>query len=170
MLAIEARHFPRRLSVGRPLFQVEPFVARLLALRHSDLGFDSPVFPIELQDDERPARDVRQAIEFVDLAAVEEELAHALRGRNFVARALIGLDVGAVEKGFAFFDPGEGVADIGFAGADRFDLAALQFDPGLVALEDVKIAERLAIEKRSQRAWSARTGARDAITPRRARL
>ena len=32
------------------------------------------------------------------------------------------------------------------ASADRFDLAAFQFDPGLVALEDVKIAKRLAIE------------------------
>jgi hypothetical protein len=85
-------------------------------------------------------------MEFVDLAAVEEELAYALRRGNLVARALIRLDVGAVEKGFAFFDPGEGVADIGFAGADRFDLAALQFDASLVALEDVKIAERLAIE------------------------
>ena len=77
------------------------------------------------------ARDGRQAIEFVDFVLVQEEASHAFRRRDFVAGLLVGLDVGVVEKGLAFLDPGKGVADICFAGADRFDLAAFQLDPRL---------------------------------------
>jgi hypothetical protein len=60
----------------------------------------------------------------------------------------VGLDVSIVEKSFAVLDASKGVADVGFADADRFDLASFQLDTGLVALEDVKIAQRLAIKDR----------------------
>src|SRR5438045_3984278 len=63
-----------------------------------------------------------------------------------MAGTLVRLDVGAVKKGFVLFNPGEGVADIRFAGADRFDLAPLQLHSGFEALEDVEITQRLAIE------------------------
>ena len=69
------------------------------------------------------------------------------RGR-LVARLRIRLDIGAVEKSLAFFNPGKGVADVGFAGPDRFDLATCEFEPGFVALEDMKIAQRFAVENR----------------------
>ena len=58
------------------------------------------------------------------------------------------LNVGVVEKSLAVLYPRESVADVGFAGPNRFNLAALQLDTGFVALEDMKIAERLAIEDR----------------------
>jgi len=61
---------------------------------------------------------------------------------------LVGLDVSIVEKGFAVLDASKGVADVGFAGADGFDLASFQLDSGFVALEHVKIAQRLAIKDR----------------------
>src|SRR5437016_4462906 len=85
-------------------------------------------------------------MKLVDLLPMEQELAHPFRCRHIVAGALVGLNVGVIEKGLAFLDPGKGVADVGFAGADRFDLAAFQFDTGLVSLENVKIAQRFAIQ------------------------
>ena len=65
-----------------------------------------------------------------------------------MAGALIWLNVGVVEKSFAIFDAREGVTDVRFAGADGFDLTALQRDASLVALENVIIAQRLAIKNR----------------------
>ncbi len=65
-----------------------------------------------------------------------------------MAGALIRLNVGVVEKSFAIFDASEGVTDVRFASADGFDLTALQLDASLVALENVIIAQRLAIKNR----------------------
>jgi hypothetical protein len=45
-----------------------------------------------------------------------------------------------------FLDLRKRVANVCLAGADRFNLAALQLDARFVALEDVKIAQRFAIE------------------------
>ncbi len=60
----------------------------------------------------------------------------------------VGLNVSIVEKRLAVLDPRESITDVGLAGADGFNLAAFQLDTGFVALEDVKIAERLAIKDR----------------------
>src|SRR6266849_4873502 len=65
-----------------------------------------------------------------------------------MAGALIWLNVGVVEKSFAIFDAREGVTDVRFASTDGFDLTALQLDASLVALENVIIAQRLAIKNR----------------------
>src|SRR3981081_571160 len=58
------------------------------------------------------------------------------------------LNVGVVEKCFAILDPCESIADVGFAGADGFYFAAFQLDACFVAIEDMKIAKRLAIKDR----------------------
>src|SRR4051795_3552691 len=79
---------------------------------------------------------------------MQEQLAHALRCWNFVTGALVGLDIRIVEKGLAVLDSGKSIADVGFTGADRLYFASLQFDAGLVALDDVKITESLPIENR----------------------
>src|SRR6266404_1300114 len=65
-----------------------------------------------------------------------------------MAGALIWLNVGVVEKSFAIFDAREGVTDIRLASADGFNLTAFQLDASLVALENVIIAQCLAIENR----------------------
>jgi hypothetical protein len=43
--------------------------------------------------------------------------------------AFVRLDVGVVEESFTILNPGEGIADVGLAGTDRFDLAALSSMP-----------------------------------------
>src|SRR5205085_8475881 len=80
--------------------------------------------------------------------AVEQKFPNAFRGGNFVAGALVRLDIGVVEECFAFLNSDKRVGNVGLAGADRFDLAALELDAGFVALEDVKIAQRFAVEDR----------------------
>ena len=68
----------------------------------------------------------------------------------------VGLDIGVVKKGFALVDAGEGIADVRLAGANRLYLAAFELNPSFVAIEDVKIAQGLAINYRlgsHDRAW-----------------
>jgi hypothetical protein len=65
-----------------------------------------------------------------------------------VTCTFVGLDVGIIEEGLTILDAREGVVDVGFAGPDRFDLAAFEFKPGFVALKDMKIAQRFAVENR----------------------
>src|SRR5437763_9737607 len=125
MFAIEAGDFARGLALNRPLLDVGAFVVRDLALADAELGFQFSVFPIELQDNEGAAFDLGLAIKFVDLLAVKQKFADALRARNFVTRFFVGLDVGVVEKSLAVIDSGKGIADVGFARANGFDLAAL---------------------------------------------
>src|SRR5437762_7905791 len=79
---------------------------------------------------------------------MKQKLARAFWRRDFVAGLCVRLDVGVVEESFAFLDAGKSIADICLTGTDRFDLAALQLDAGFIALENVKIAQRLAIKNR----------------------
>ena len=118
MLAIESRHFPRHLSIGRPLFQIEPLVARVLALSHAELGLDPPVLPIKFQHDQGSPGDIRQAVELVDLLSMEKEFSDPLWIGNVVTRLRIRLDIGAIEKRLSVFDPGEGVANVRLAGTN----------------------------------------------------
>jgi len=60
----------------------------------------------------------------------------------------VGLNVCIVEKCLAVLDPRESITDVSFASADGFYFAAFQLDAGFVAIEDMKIAERLAIKDR----------------------
>src|SRR5438270_6685309 len=79
---------------------------------------------------------------------MKEKFSDAFRRRDFMARAFVRLDIGIIKKRFALLDADERVGDVGLAGADRFYFAAFEFDAGFVALEDVKIAERFAVEDR----------------------
>src|SRR2546423_14930332 len=79
---------------------------------------------------------------------MKEKFAGPFGVGNFVTGFFVRLNIGVVEKSFAVLDARESITDVRLAGANRFYLAAFEFDADLVALEDVKIAERLAIENR----------------------
>src|SRR6266487_1877814 len=70
VFAIEARDFAGRLAINRPLFQIGPFVARDFTLRDTEFGFEFSVLPIELQDHESASRNLRLAVELVDLLSM----------------------------------------------------------------------------------------------------
>ena len=146
VLAIEACDFARGLAIGCAFLQIGAFVARDFSLGDAELGFEPAIFPMQVKNYQRAPAYLRFAIKLVDLSAMEQEFADAFRRGHFVTGAFVRLNVGIVEKCFAFFDPSEGIVDVGFTGANRFDLASLQLDAGLVAFENVKVAERFAIE------------------------
>src|ERR1041385_8067156 len=77
--AIETRDFAFRLSIGRALFQVSPFIVSDFALADTDLGLQLSIFPIQAQDDKSAAGDRAQAIKFVDLLAVKKKFSDAFR-------------------------------------------------------------------------------------------
>src|SRR5690349_2500993 len=79
---------------------------------------------------------------------MKEKFADSFGSRNFVTRLFVRLNICVIEKRFAIFDPREGVTDVGFPGPDRLYFAALEFDAGFVALENMKIAQSLAIKDR----------------------
>jgi hypothetical protein len=143
--AIETRDFARYLSIDGAFLQIKPLIGRDLPLPHSQLSFHLAAFPVELENDERPAFHLAFAIELIDLLPVQQQFANPFRGRNFVAGAFVRLNVGVVKKRFAVFDSREGIADVCLACPDRFDLATLKLNAGFITLENTVVAERLAI-------------------------
>src|SRR5690349_1233722 len=118
MFAIKTRDFACRFAIDRALFQIAPFITRVLALTNSKLRFELSVFPIELQDNQGVSFDLRFAVEFVDLLPVEQKFARAFRRWNFVTGFFVRLNVGVVEKRFTTLDASKSVADVRFAGAN----------------------------------------------------
>jgi hypothetical protein len=151
MFAIEARDFARRFAIDGALLQIRALIARDFALGHAKLGFELAVFPIEFENDQRTACHLCFAVELVDLLAVQQKFAHTFGSRNFVTRLCVRLDISVIEKGFAIFNSRKSVADICLASADGLNLAALQLDASLVAIENVIVAQRLAIDDRLSR-------------------
>ena len=65
-----------------------------------------------------------------------------------MAGFFVWLDIAVVKKSFAVFDSRECIADVHLACADLFDLTAFQLDASFVAVKDVIIAKRFAIDNR----------------------
>jgi len=148
VLAIEARDFARGFAIDGALFQVGAFIARDFSLRDAQLGFQLAVFPMQIEKDKSSSGDLGFAVKFIDLSAMEQKFANSLGGGNFMASAFVRLDVSVVQESFTILNPGEGIADVGLAGTDRFDLAAFELDAGFVTLENVKIAQRFTVQNR----------------------
>src|SRR5207253_8527430 len=106
------------------------------------------IFPMQIKKDKSAAAYLGFAIKLIDFGAMEQKFAHSFGRRNFVTCTFVRLDVGIIEEGLTILDARKGVVDIGFAGPDRFDLAAFEFEPGFIALEDMKITQRFAVENR----------------------
>src|SRR4030095_261247 len=124
---------------------------RNLPLPHAELSFYFAVLPIKLQYNQRTAFYLRLAIELVDLLPVQQQPADALCRWDFVAGAFVRLNVRVIKERFAIFDSGKRIADVGLAGANRFDLAPFQLDSRFVALKNMIIAERFPIDNRFAR-------------------
>jgi len=162
MLAIEARDFAGGFSIDGALFQIGAFIVRHFSLGDTQLGFQLAIFPVQIEKDKSAAADLRFAIKFIDLSAMQQKFANSFGSGNVMTGAFIRLDVGVVEESFTILNPGEGIADVGLAGTDRFDLAAFKLDTGFIALKNVKIPQRLTVQDRlgsHDRAMSAKNQA-----------
>ena len=71
MLAIEASYFAGGFAIGCSLFQIGAFIARHFALRNGDLGFQFPVFPMQIEKNKGASAHLGFAIKLIDLGAVE---------------------------------------------------------------------------------------------------
>ena len=120
---------------------------RELSLAHAEFHLHARILPVEPQRDQRMALDLHLAGELLDLLPMHEELAHLLRLMLGVARFRIRLDVEVVQPHLALLDFREGIPHIRESRADGFHLGALQHDASLVPCEDVKIAQRLAVDR-----------------------
>jgi hypothetical protein len=133
-------HGSLEVAIGVAFTEVLAFVVKLFAAADGEGDFDAAGFPVEGERDEGMPLDGGGGGEFSDLALVEEEFPGGL-GLVIVSIAPgVFVDVGVVEPGLVLFDASEGVGDLGFAGAEGFDLGAVQDDAGLEGFEDFVVS------------------------------
>ena len=159
MLAIEARDFAGGFSIDGALFQIGAFIVRDFSLGDTQLGFQLAIFPVQIEKDKSASADLRFAIKFIDLSAMQQKFANSFGSGNVMTGAFVRLDVSVVEESFTVLNPGEGITDVGLAGTYRFNLAAFELDAGFVALKNVKIPQRFTVQNRlgsHDRAMSAK--------------
>lgn len=168
LFAFEALHGDAfEFAVGLALFDVLAFVVLDFAFADGKGDFDFVVFPVEGKGHEGVAFDCGGFVEFANFGLVEEQFA---RGFGLVVLAIakgVFVDVGVVEEDLAILDAGEGVGDLGFAGAQGFDFCAVQNDAGFVRVQDVVIAAGFGIGddvRHSGESGSRRGGARARLT------
>src|SRR5438132_10146629 len=92
MFAIETRDFALGFPVDSALFKVGAFVTCDFSLPHTELGFEFPVFPIKLQNDQGAPAHLCFAVEFVDLLSMQEKFAHTFGGCNLVGGFFVRLE------------------------------------------------------------------------------
>src|SRR5262249_48011074 len=154
--AVGAERSPQRLSLGPQQPSALPLPAALLlgfalvvqllaaGKRQLELGA-ALLVEIELERHERHSLALAPPHELVDLAAVKEELAHALGCMVEAAALQIFRDIGVDQPDLAATRIGVGLRDRRLAAAQRFNLRAGEREAGLEGLADLVVEARLAI-------------------------
>ena len=135
------------LALGLAALEVFAFVELGFALAHREGHFDLAVLPVEGQREQGVAFDGRQAEELADFGFVQQEFAGGLGLVVEAVAAGVFVNVGVVKIDLVVFHAGKGVADLALAGAQGFDLGAVQDDAGLEGFEDVVIAPGFGVGK-----------------------
>src|SRR6266478_7886019 len=137
---------PSALALPAALLLGFALVVQLLAAGERKLELGAALLvEIKLERHERHSLALDRAHKLVDLAAVKQELAHAL-GRMVEAAALqVFRNVGVDEPDLAATRIGVGFGDGRLACAQRFHLGAGKGDAGLEGLADLVIEARLPI-------------------------
>src|SRR6516162_6240849 len=137
---------PSALPLPAALLLGLALVVQLLAAGERKLELGAALLiEIEPERHERHSLALDRAHELVDLAAVKQELAHAL-GRMVEAAALqVFRDIGVDKPDLAAARIGVGFCDRRLAAAQRFNLRAGEREAGLERLTDLIVEARLAI-------------------------
>ena len=98
---IKACDFARRLAIDGAFLQICALVTRNLAQSYAEFGFHLCTLPVQPQKDDGPALYLRFAVKPVDLLPVKQQFADAFCIWNFVAGALVRLNIGVVKERFA---------------------------------------------------------------------
>src|SRR6266478_1186674 len=121
-------------------------VVQLLAAGERKLELGAAlVVEIEPERHQRHSLALDRADELVDLAAVKENLAHALGSVIEAAALQVFRDIGVDQPDLAATRIGIGFRDGRLAAAQRFNLRAGEREPGLEGLADLVVEARLAI-------------------------
>ena len=113
-----------------------------LALGQTDFAFHSPVLPVQRQGDGRIALPFDGAHQAGNFQLVEEQFSGALGIRRNVSGGRgEGVDERAEEPRLTVFQQHIGIAQLDLAGADAFDLPALEGNTGLEPFLDEIIVE-----------------------------
>src|SRR5262244_3226472 len=137
---------PSALPLPAALLLGLALVVQLLATGERKLELGAAlVVEVELERHQRHSLALDRADELVDLAAVQEKLAHALGGVVEAAALQVFRDIGVDQPDLAATRIGIGFRDGRLAAAQRFDLRAGKREPGLEGLADLVIEARLAI-------------------------
>ena len=76
---------------------------------------------------------------------MEEELSGGFRLMILDVAKAVFVNMGVVKEGLVVLDPGKGIAQLAFAGAQSFDFGAFEHNAGLECFEDMIIAARFGI-------------------------
>jgi hypothetical protein len=121
--------------------QLAAAVPGFLATGDGDFAFGNAITEIDAKGDEGKALLLGFGDEFVDFAAVEEELAGAEGLVIPDAAGEVAGNVAMEEPDFAVFDSGVGIAEVGVAIAEGFDLGAAEDEAGFHFVEE-EVMER----------------------------
>src|SRR5207253_9739179 len=143
---------------GVTLGHVVPRVPQLLAAAQAALELDAVDIEVETQRHQcEPVLHV-VAVEVFDLSPVEQQPPPAIGFVVGPVALLVGADMDLEQPGLASLDANVAVAQLGATGAQRLDLGAEEFDPGLEGLEHLVFVERVPVasERRIARLSSGR--------------
>ena len=96
-----------------------------------NLALNQPVFQVDAYRNQRLASGIHRANQFVNFLAVEQEL--PLPAGWVILKITVGVfaNMSIIEPDLPFFYSAKGLANLGIALADRFDLGALQHETRL---------------------------------------
>jgi hypothetical protein len=126
---------------GSFFLKILAFVGMGFAFADANLDLYSMILPVKAKGDEGLAFYGAGFEELMDLGPVQQEFTRSFRVVLLMTGAFVGLNIRVVEENFLVFDPGEGVAQIGEPGTNRFYLGASQTDTGFDLLYDLIIVE-----------------------------
>src|SRR5215210_7361464 len=133
------------LAAGVAILQVAALVALFLAARDRQLDLDAAVSEVEPRRDEGQALLADRAVQRIDLAAVQEELARAGRVVVRAVALVVHGDLRADEPRLAVADLCERLGERRAPVAQRLHLGARERDAGLDAVEEDVVVARTAV-------------------------
>lgn len=142
---LNAREHAVRFALDDPFLQVVALIGGYLALADAELDFDVALFPIKLQRDEGAAQLLNLASQLVDLVAMQEKTAGALRLVLLMAGPEVRLDIAIVHVDLAILQTRERALEIHVAQTDGLNLGALEFNAAFHAIQDFIIPESFAV-------------------------
>jgi len=110
------------------------------ALADSESDFDFALLPIKREREKRISLYGGESEQFADLRFMQQKLSFGFRFVILKVAVGVFVNVRVVKKDFVILNARECIADLAFAGAQGFDLSAMENDARLERLEDVIVA------------------------------